>query len=108
MYYVLIDLKIEKEYDDPTKKDKLAAVQSKVEDVKLTMHSNIDGMLKNLEHTDQVEKTTAKLHEQAKLFDQQARTIKRQEQWKNLKLTLLIGGIVLIVIIVLVVSLVNS
>ena len=72
------------------------------------MHSNIDGMLRNLDQTEQVEKTTAKLHEQAKLFDQQARIIKRQEQWKNLKLTLLIGGIILIVIIILVVSLVQS
>lgn len=97
--------KLVNEYDDPSKKDKLSAVISKVEDVKLTMHSNIDGMLRNIDHTEQVEKTTAKLHEQAKLFDQQARDIKRQEQWKNMKIMLIIGGIVSIVLIVIIVTL---
>lgn len=100
--------KLVKEYDDPTKKDKLSAVISKVEDVKLTMHSNIDGMLRNIDHTEQVEKTTAKLHEQAKLFDQQARTIKRQEQWKNMKLMLIIGGIVVVVLIIIIAALASG
>lgn len=91
-----------KEYNDPTKKDKLSSVMSKVEDVKLTMHNNIDGMLRNLDQTEQVEQTTAKLHEQARLFDNQARTIKRQEQWKNMKLTIMIGGIFVFMVILLV------
>jgi len=97
--------KLVEEYDDPAKKDKLSAVIAKVEDVKLTMHSNIDGMLRNIDHTEQVEKTTSKLHEQAKLFDQQARTIKKQEQWKNMKMMLVIGGISAIVLIIIIISL---
>ena len=90
------------EFDDPTKKDKLSSVMSKVEDVKLTMHNNIDGMLRSLDQSEQVERTTAKLHEQARLFDNQARTIKRQEQWKNMKMSLLIGGVVLLIVILLI------
>ena len=42
-------------YDDPKTKDKVKAVQAQVEDVKLTMHKNIDGMLKNLEKTNKIE-----------------------------------------------------
>ena len=38
--------KIVSEYDDPAKKDKLAQVQQQVQDVKLTMHRNIDGMVR--------------------------------------------------------------
>lgn len=92
------------EYDDPAKKDKLSSVMSKVEDVKLTMHNNIDGMLRNLDQTEQVERTTAKLHEQARMFDNNARTIKRQEQWKNMKLTLLIGGIAVFIVVLFAIS----
>lgn len=99
-----IFLKLVKEYDDASKKDKLSSVMSKVEDVKLSMHNNIDGMLRNLDQTERVEKTTAKLHEQARLFDSQARTIKRQEQWKNMKLTLMIGGIAVLILILLVIA----
>ena len=95
------------EYDDPTKKDKLSSVMSTVEGVKLTMHNNIDGMLRNLDQTEQVERTTAKLHEQARLFDSQARTIKRQEQWKNMRMSLLIGGVALLIFILIIVSLTN-
>lgn len=100
--------KLVKEYIDPTKKDKLAELNSKVEDVTSIMQGNLQGMLENRDHLVEVERTTQKLHEQAKLFDKQARTIKRQEQWKNLKLTLLIGGIILIVIIILVATLVGN
>eukprot|EP00924_Labyrinthula_sp_SR-Ha-C_P008945 augustus_masked-scaffold_2-processed-gene-7.1-mRNA-1 protein AED:0.17 eAED:0.19 QI:0/-1/0/1/-1/1/1/0/228 len=92
------------EYEKPEDKDKLSSVMSKVEDVKMTMHDNIDGMMRNLDHSEQVEQTTAKLHEQAKIFDSQARTIKRQEQWKNIKLSLIIGGIALLVLILIIVS----
>ena len=95
------------EYDDPTKKDKLSSVKAKVEGVKLTMHNNIDGMLRNLDQTEQVERTTAKLHEQARMFETNAGIIKRQEQWKNMKLTLIIGGIAVIILILIFVSLFN-
>mmetsp|Transcript_21867 Transcript_21867/g.26577 ORF Transcript_21867/g.26577 Transcript_21867/m.26577 type:complete len:167 (+) Transcript_21867:60-560(+) len=100
--------KLVEEYDDPSKKDRLAAVAAKVEDVKLTMHSNIDGMLKNVASTEEVEKQTQKLQEQAKVFDSQARVLRRQEQWKNIKLMLIIGGIFIVLAIILIASLVGS
>mmetsp|Transcript_8715 Transcript_8715/g.15291 ORF Transcript_8715/g.15291 Transcript_8715/m.15291 type:complete len:239 (+) Transcript_8715:236-952(+) len=97
--------KLVKEYDDPTTKDRLAAVQSKVEDVKLSMHSNIDGMLRNLNKTEQIETDTERLQDQARLFDKQAASIKRREQFKNWKLTLIIGGIIAIILIIMIASL---
>ena len=92
------------EYDDPSKKDKVKAVQAQVEDVKLTMHKNIDGMLKNLEKTNKIEEDTRRLQDQAKLFDNQARTLKRREQCKNWKLTAIIGLIITIIIVIIIAS----
>lgn len=93
------------DYDDPSKKDKVKAVQAQVEDVKLTMHKNIDGMLKNLEKTNKIEEDTKRLQDQAKLFDNQARTLKRREQCKNWKLTAIIALVIIIIITIIVVSL---
>uniref|UniRef100_A0A7S2RZL7 Synaptobrevin-like protein n=2 Tax=Sar TaxID=2698737 RepID=A0A7S2RZL7_9STRA len=99
---------IVKEYDDPAQKDKVAAVQAKVEDVKLTMQSNIDGMLRNIDKTEKIESDTQQLQDQAKLFDTQATTLKKKEQWKSRKLTLLIIAIIAIILTVLIVTLVKS
>ena len=88
------------DYEDPTRKDKVAAVAAQVDDVKLTMHKNIDGMLSNLEKANKIEEDTKRLQDQAKLFDKQARTLKRREQCKNWKLTCIIGGLILLVLII--------
>lgn len=97
--------KLVKEYDDPSQKDKLSQVANKVEDVKLTMHSNIDSMLRNIDKSEQIETDTQRLQDQARLFDKQAATLKRREQWKNMRLSLIIGGIILLILIILIVYL---
>ncbi|GBG32148.1 Vesicle-associated membrane protein 7 [Hondaea fermentalgiana] len=97
-----------RDYDDPSKKDKLSAVQSKVNDVKLTMQSNIDGMLRNLDKTERIETDTQALQDQARLFDTQATRLHRSERWKSIKLTLIIGSIILVVLIILIVSLARN
>ena len=88
------------DYEDPTRKDKVAAVAAQVDDVKLTMHKNIDGMLSNLEKSSKIEEDTKRLQDQAKLFDKQARTLKRREQCKNWKLTAIIGFLILLIFII--------
>jgi len=95
---------IVREYDDPTKKDKLSAVQAKVEDVRLTMQSNMDNMLRNLDKTERIETDTQALQDQARLFDSQATRLKSREQWKNRKLTLIIVGIVVLVLTILIIA----
>jgi len=96
------------EYEDPSKKDKIAAVQSKVEDVKLTMQSNIDGMLKNLDKTEHIQQDSEQLVNQAALFDNQAGKLKNREKWKSRKLTIIIAIIVAIILAVLIATLVKS
>jgi len=86
------------EYNDPKSKDKVLAVQSQVDDVKLTMHKNIDGMLSNLEKTSKIEEDTKRLQDQARLFDKQATKLKRRECWKSWKLTLIVGLLICLLI----------
>jgi hypothetical protein len=53
------------EYDDPTKRDKLAQVQAQVQGVKLTMGKNLDSMLKNIDKARDIEESSAQLQAQA-------------------------------------------
>ena len=53
------------EYDDPTKRDKLAQVQAQVQGVKLTMGKNLDNMLKNIDKAKDIEESSAQLQAQA-------------------------------------------
>lgn len=89
------------EYDDPSKKDKLSAVQQKVDSVKLQMHNNIEGMLANVDKTEQLEKDAADLEQGANVFNKNANSLKKREQWKSKKLTIIIALIVLIILAVL-------
>lgn len=92
------------EYDDPSNKDKISRVRDQVEDVKSIMHNNIQGMLHNLDDASKIDQDAQVLQEQAAKFQQQAKTIKRREQWKNWKLTLVIVAVVVLVLIVIIVS----
>lgn len=100
--------KLVADYNDPAKKDKLSAVQSKVDDVKLTMQSNIDGMLRNLDKTERIETDTQALQEQARMFDTQATRLKSRERWKSRKLTLIIAFIVIFILTILIITLVKG
>lgn len=53
------------DYEDPTKRDKLAQVQAQVQGVKLTMGKNLDNMLKNIDKAKDIEESSAQLQAQA-------------------------------------------
>jgi len=95
------------EWDDPAAKDKVAQVQAKVADVRLTMESNIQGMLSNMETADKIHQDTVDLESQAAQFSKQATDLKKRELWQSRKMTLLIVLIVAIILTVLVLSLVK-
>jgi len=96
--------KLVDDYDNPGKKDKVSQVQQQVNDVKTTMHKNIDGMLRNLDKSSKIEEDTKRLQDQASKFDSQARTLKNRERWKSIKLSIAIGLVILIILIVIIVS----
>ena len=88
-----------KKYEDPSKVDKTAQVLGQVDAVKGTMQGNIANMLKNSEKAENMADKSAQLNEQASVFKKKATVLKKTMWWKNLKMTLLLGGIVLVILI---------
>ncbi|POM74188.1 VAMP synaptobrevin-like protein [Phytophthora palmivora] len=87
-------------YDDRTKVDKLSEVMHQVDGVKTVMHNNIQVVLSNTEKMEVVEQKTNDLNEQAKVFRNTGRKLRRQMWWKNVKLTILLGVCAILVILI--------
>ena len=96
-----------KKYDDLNKVDKSKAVLGQVEQVKSTMQGNIADMLKNTEQADSLAEKSDQLNEQASVFKKKSGDLRKQMACKNLKMTLLLGGIVVVVLIVILAPLIS-
>ena len=92
-------------YDDLSKVDKTAGLLGKVDAVKSTMQDNIAGMLKNTEKAESLAEKSDQLNEQASVFKKKSTDLRKQMAWKNLKMTLLLGGIVVLILIAILVPL---
>lgn len=93
-------------YSDVTKVDKAAALNAKVENVKVEMQDNIAQMLENTDKADHINQVSNQLNEQAQVFKKKSTDLKKDMRWKNLKLTLIIAFIVLGLILVIVVPMI--
>lgn len=87
-------------YDDRTKVDKLSEVMNQVDSVKTVMHNNIQVVLSNTEKMEVVEQKTNDLNEQAKVFRNTGRKLRKEMWWKNMRLTLAIGACCVLVLLV--------
>merc|ERR1712187_519791 len=96
-----------KKFDDLDKVDKASSLLGKVDAVKGTMQENIAGMLKNTEQADALAEKSDQLNEQASVFKKKSTDLRKQMAWKNLKMTLLLGGIVLVILIVILAPLIS-
>ena len=92
-------------YDDLSKVDKASSLLGKVDEVKSSMQSNIANMLKNTEQAESLAEKSDNLNEQASVFKKKSTDLRKQMAWKNLKMTLLLGGVVLVVLLVILVPL---
>ena len=87
-------------YDDRTKVDKLSEVMNQVDNIKGVMHNNIQVVLSNTEKMEVVEQKSNDLSEQAKVFRNSGRKLRREMWWKNVKLTIALGICALLVLII--------
>lgn len=94
-------------YDDLSKVDKTSGVLGKVEEVKSSMQNNIANMLKNTEQAESLAEKSDQLNEQASVFKKRSTDLRKQMAWKDLKMTLILGGVVVIVLIIIIVPLVR-
>lgn len=90
--------KICRKYDNLAEVDKLAALAKKVDSVKLTMQENIDVALQNCVKLESIEAQAEELQQQAGVFKKSANELKNKMWWKNMKMWLIIGFIVLVIL----------
>ncbi|GMF33758.1 unnamed protein product [Phytophthora lilii] len=75
-------------------------VMHQVDGVKTVMHNNIQVVLSNTEKMEVVEQKTNDLNEQAKVFRNTGRKLRRQMWWKDVKLTILLSVCAVLVILI--------
>ncbi|GAX24626.1 vesicle-associated membrane protein 7 [Fistulifera solaris] len=95
-------------YDDLSKVDKASTLLGKVDEVKSSMQSNIANMLKNTEKAESLAEKSDQLNEQASVFKKRSTSLKQQMAWKNMKMTLLLGGLILVILIVILAPVINA
>lgn len=95
-----------KRYADPSNVDKAQKVIGQVDAVKGQMQDNIAGMLKNTEKAETLAEKSDQLNEQANVFKKRSGELKKQMRWKNFKMTLILGGLVIGIILVIVIPMV--
>jgi hypothetical protein len=78
--------------------DKVSQVMREVDQVKGVMSENINQAMSNLESTEALDEKTQEMKQQSNMFNKQAKTAKNQMWWKNMKLNIIIGCVVLIII----------
>ena len=90
--------KICAKYDNLAEVDKLAAVTRKVDAVKLVMQENINVALQNCVKLESIEATSEELQQQAGIFKKNANDLRNKMWWKNMKMKLIIGFLILAVL----------
>lgn len=97
-----------KKFEDPSSVDKTQKVLGQVDAVKGQMQDNIASMLKNTEKAEDMAAKSEQLNEQASVFKKRSTDLKKQMQWKNLKMTLILGGVILVIILAITLPLITK
>jgi len=95
-----------KKYEDPSSVDKTQKILGQVDAVKGQMQDNIASMLKNTEKAEDMAAKSEQLNEQASVFKKRSTDLKKQMQWKNLKMTLILGGLIAVIVLAITVPLI--
>lgn len=95
-----------KKYEDLEKVDKAAALLGKVDEVKVQMSDNIADILKGMEKAEDLAERSEQLNEQASVFKKRSTELKQQMKCKNLKVTLLLVGLVVGILAVILIPLI--
>lgn len=93
-------------YDDLQSVDKISYLNDQIDVVKTQMQENIRLHLENYSNLEGISRDVEDLTGQAKMFEGRSHQLRRKMRCKNLKLNLLIAGIVIIILIVIIVPIV--
>jgi hypothetical protein len=92
-------------YEDVKNVDKLSSLQGKVDAVKSKMEDNIAQILSNEEKLDSISANAENLNAQAKVFENRSNQLRKQMQWKSIKMWILLAFVISIVLIIIIVPL---
>ena len=73
-------------------------IQNDVNDIKLDMKDNIKKMVDSIEDTSKLEQSAENLREESKSYKDTAAEIRRLTFWQNMKLWIILGGVILLLI----------
>lgn len=96
------------EYKPLTNNSKILEAQKHVTDVKNIMADNIDKMINQHEKLTELEDKSNSLKNEANIFKKTSSNVKRRMCFTNCKLTLIIVGIILALILVLIISICSN
>ena len=85
-----------------TSQGKLDQVNSELTDIIIGMKDNVGKVVSNIEKGDEIEKKADRLKTDAEQFNKHATELKRATWWQNMKLTIILIGLVLVVILIIV------
>ena len=74
------------------------SIQNDVNDIKLDMKDNIKKMVDSIEDTSKLEQSAENLREESKSYKDTAAEIRRLTFWQNMKLWIILGGVILLLI----------
>ena len=98
--------KYSQKYAVPQSVDKAAALVQKVDSVKSQMQGNIASMLSNMEKTETISTQAEQLNEQATVFKKKGNELRKQMKCKNLKMTLILVGLVVGILLIIIVPMI--
>ena len=88
----LFMVQLERDYNDIEKINKIKNIQKDVDEIKINVKNNINGMLENLELVENLNNQSDALREKAKEYKNNAKELKKATWWQNKKLTIAVGG----------------
>ncbi|KAJ3094279.1 hypothetical protein HDU96_001749 [Phlyctochytrium bullatum] len=81
-------------------------VQSQVDEVVGIMQENVNKVMQRGEHLDTLQNKTEDLQNSSQQFRKGASAVRKQMWWKDFKMKLILGGIIVAILIIIIVSIV--
>ena len=88
----LFMVQLERDYNDIDKINKIKNIQKDVDEIKINVKNNINGMLENLELVENLNNQSDALREKAQEYKNNAKELKKATWWQNKKVKIAVGG----------------
>jgi len=88
----LFMVQLERDYNDLEKINKIKNIQKDVDEIKINVKNNLNGMLENLELVENLNNQSDALREKAQEYKNNAKELKKATWWQNKKVKIAVGG----------------